>query len=166
LAYDPFIEPHVFEDLGVNSVTLDRLLEESDFVAIHASLNPTSFHLIGLDQLRKMKRTTFIVNTARGAIIDEHSLITALSEECIAGAGLDVTEFEPVQPDNPLLKFENVVFTGHRAGSSRESNVIWGIRPAEEVSRIMRREWPIGLVNPEIKEQYTAKWGSMGISGE
>jgi D-3-phosphoglycerate dehydrogenase len=161
LAYDPFIESHFFQDLGVTQVSLDRLLEESDFVAIHASLNPTSYHMIGLEQLRKMKREAFIVNTARGAIIEEQSLVTALSEEYIAGAGLDVTESEPVQPDNPLLKFENVVFTGHRAGSSRESSVVWAIRPAEEVSRIMRHEWPIGLVNPEIKERFTAKWGSM-----
>jgi D-3-phosphoglycerate dehydrogenase / 2-oxoglutarate reductase len=166
LAYDPFIAAHIFEDMGVTSVSLDRLLEESDFVAIHADLNSTSFHLIGLEQLQKMKREAFIVNTARGAIIDQQALVTALSKEYIAGAGLDVVESEPLQSDNPLLKFENVVFTGHRAGSSRESAVIWAIRPAEEVSRMMRGEWPVSLVNPEVKERYTAKWGSLSLPRE
>ena len=161
LAYDPYIESHYFEQLGVTPVSLDRLLKESDFVAIHADLNPTSRHMIGLEQFKEMKQTAFIVNTARGAIIDEQALLTALSDGYIAGAGLDVTESEPVQSDNPLLKYENVIFTGHRAGSSSESSVVWGIRPAEEVSRIMRHEWPIGLVNPEVKERYTAKWGEM-----
>lgn len=161
LAYDPYIENEVIIKNGAIPVSLDRLLEESDFIAIHASLTPTSRHMLGHEQFKKMKQTAFIVNTARGAIIDENALFTALSEGRIAGAGLDVTEIEPVQLDNPLLKFENVIFTGHKAGSSRESGVLWGIRPAEEVARIMRREWPIGLVNPEVKKKYIAKWGNM-----
>ena len=161
LAYDPYIESERMIKMGVTPVSLDSLLEESDFVAIHADLNPTSQHMMGLEQFRKMKQTAFIVNTARGAIIDEKALFTALSEGWIAGAGLDVNETEPVQLDNLLLKFENVIFTGHKAGSSRESNVIWAERPAEEVERIMRDEWPIGLVNSEVKEKYIAKWGKM-----
>jgi D-3-phosphoglycerate dehydrogenase / 2-oxoglutarate reductase len=161
LAYDPFIDVKWFEKFQVTPASLDNLLEESDFIAIHADLNSSSLHMIGLEQFKKMKPVAFIVNTARGPIIDEQALMTAISEGYIAGAGLDVNEPEPVQPDNPLLKFDNVIFTGHRAGSSRESRVIWGIRPAEEVARIMRREWPVGLVNPEVKDKYVVKWGSM-----
>jgi D-3-phosphoglycerate dehydrogenase / 2-oxoglutarate reductase len=161
LTYDPYVEKDVFKQYDVQPVELNTLLEKSDFIAIHASLNPTSFHLLGLEQLRKMKPTAFIVNTARGAIIDESALIPVLSDGGIAGAGLDVTEREPLPADSPLTRLNNVILTGHRAGSSLESNVIWGIRPAEDVARMMRREWPIGLVNPEVKEKFVAKWGSM-----
>lgn len=161
LAYDPYVENELILQTGATPVSLNRLLEESDFIAIHASLTPTSRHLFGLEQFKKMKPTAFIVNTARGSIINEKALFTAISEGWIAGAGLDVTETEPVQLDNPLLKYENVIFTGHKAGSSRESGVLWGTRPAEEVVRIMRDEWPIGLVNPEVKAKFIAKWGQM-----
>jgi D-3-phosphoglycerate dehydrogenase / 2-oxoglutarate reductase len=161
VAYDPYVSKNVFEKYNVKAADLNSLLENSDFISIHASLNATSHHLLGLEQFRKMKRTAFIVNTARGAIIDEPALVSALSDGYIAGAGLDVTEREPLPADTPLTKLNNVVLTGHRAGSSRESNVIWGIRPAEDVSRMMRNEWPIGLVNPEVKERFAAKWGRM-----
>jgi D-3-phosphoglycerate dehydrogenase len=161
LSYDPYVNKDVFEKYNVQPVDLNSLLEKSDFIAIHASLNPTSWHLLGLDQFRKMKQTAFIINTARGAIIDEAALVSALSDGHIAGAGLDVTEREPLPLDSPLTKLNNVILTGHRAGSSRESNVIWGRRPAEDISRMMRREWPIGLVNPEVKESFVAKWGQM-----
>ncbi|MBN1192061.1 MAG: C-terminal binding protein [Dehalococcoidales bacterium] len=161
LSSDPFVEKEVFERFGVEKADLDKLLEKSDFIAIHASLNSTSFHLMGPDQFNKMKPTAFVINTARGAIIDEPALVSALSDGNIAGAGLDVTEQEPLPPDSPLTKLNNVILTGHRAGSSRESNVIWGKRPAEDIARMMRCEWPVGLVNPEVKEKFVAKWGPM-----
>jgi D-3-phosphoglycerate dehydrogenase len=166
LAYDPYIDDKWFEKLNVKKVSLDQLLKESDFISIHANLTEESRHLIGLEQLKKMKPQAFIVNTSRGGIIDEQALCAALSERMIAGAGLDVVEVEPVRADNPLSKFNNVILTGHRAGSSRESSIIWGIRPAEEVSRIMRGEWPYGLVNLEVKEKYTKKWGKMNEPGD
>jgi len=166
LAYDPYVDRKTFKDMKVKQVGLDRLLEESDFISIHASLTPDSKHLIGLEQLKNMKRGAFIVNTARGGIIDEQALYTALTEGYIAGAGLDVTDPEPVHPDNPLLKLENVIFTGHRAGSSRESSVVWGIQPAQEVARMIRGEWPLSLVNPEVKERYIVKWGKMNEPGD
>jgi len=164
LAYDPYVDRDEFEKLNVNKVSLERLLEESDFISIHANLTEDSRHLIGLEQFKKMKRNAYIVNTARGGIIDEQALCTALSEGYIAGAGLDVTDPEPVPADSPLSKFDNVILTGHRAGSSLESYIIWGKQPAEEVSRIMRGEWPLGLVNPEVKDRYIAKWGKMSES--
>ena len=164
VAYDPYVNKDEFKKLNVNQVSLERLLAESDFISIHANLTEESRHLIGLEQLKKMKRSAFIVNTARGGIIDEQALCTALSEGYIAGAGLDVTDLEPVPVGSPLCKFDNVILTGHRAGSSRESYIIWGKRPAEEVSRIMRGEWPLGLVNPEVKDRYIAKWGEMSES--
>ena len=164
VAYDPYVNKDEFKKLNVNQVSLERLFAESDFISIHANLTEESRHLIGLEQLKKMKRSAFIVNTARGGVIDEQALCTALSEGYIAGAGLDVTDLEPVPVGSPLCKFDNVILTGHRAGSSRESYIIWGKRPAEEVSRIMRGEWPLGLVNREVKDRYIAKWGEMSES--
>lgn len=161
LAFDPYIDKKIFNKLNVNQVSLDTLLAESDYISVHASLTKESRHLIGLEQFKKMKRNAYIVNTARGGLIDEQALCTALSEGYIAGAGLDVTDPEPVPLDSPLKKFDNIVLTGHHAGSSYESSIVWGTQPAEEVSRMMRNEWPIGLVNPEVKKKYMAKWGKM-----
>jgi D-3-phosphoglycerate dehydrogenase / 2-oxoglutarate reductase len=163
LAYDPFLDGSEFEKQNVKQVQLDTLMRESDYVAILASLNQTNVHMIGLEQLKSMKPTAFIVNTARGSIIDEPALITALSEGYIAGAGLDVNDPEPILPDNPLLKMENVILTGHRASSSRESGIVMGRRPAEELTRIMHEEWPIGLINPEVKDRLLAKWGKLRV---
>jgi D-3-phosphoglycerate dehydrogenase len=161
LAYDPYVDKGLFEELNVEKVTLDRLLEESDFISIHANLTPENRHLIGLEQFKKMKRSAFIINTARGAILDERALYTALSDGYIAGAGLDVTDPEPLPVDSPLLNFDNVILTGHNAGSSPESQAAMWTVPIEELSRVMHGEWPFGLVNPEVKEKYTAKWGEM-----
>jgi phosphoglycerate dehydrogenase-like enzyme len=159
LAYDPFVEKSSCEKLNVKMVSLDELLEESDFISIHANLTPENKHLLGLEQFKKMKRSAFIINTARGAIIDERALYSALSEGFIAGAGLDVTDPEPVALDSPLLKFDNVILTGHHAGDSPESKAASATQSAEEVSRVMRGEWPFGLVNLEVKEKYIVKWG-------
>jgi D-3-phosphoglycerate dehydrogenase len=161
LAFDPYIDESLFQKLNVEKVSLDRLLEESDFISIHANLTPENRHLIGLEQFKKMKRTAIIINTARGAIIDEPALCTALTEGYLAGAGLDVTDPEPVSADSPLMKFDNVILTGHHAGNSRESNAALAVLPVKEVSRVMRGEWPFGLVNPAVKEKYVAKWGKM-----
>ncbi len=161
LAFDPYVDNNIFKKLDVRQVDLDTLLAKSDFISIHASLTKESRHLIGLEQFKKMKRNAYIVNTSRGGIIDEQALCTALSEGYIAGVGLDVTDPEPVPLNSPLKKFDNVILTGHHAGSSLESSIVWGMQPAEEISRIMRSEWPIGLVNPEVKEKYIAKWGKM-----
>lgn len=166
LAYDPYADQGSFEELKVENVSLDKLLEESDFISIHASLTPESRHLIGLEKFKKMKRSAYIVNTARGGIIDQKALYTALSEGYLAGAGLDVTDPEPVPVDSPLLKFENVILTGHRAGSSTEVDVAWATRPVEELLRVRRGEWPLGLVNPEVKGKYIEKWGQMSEPGD
>jgi D-3-phosphoglycerate dehydrogenase len=161
LAYDPYVEDNAFNELGVMGVSLERLLQESDYISVHANLSEESRHLIGLEQFKKMKRSAFIVNTARGGIIDEKALYTALAEGYLAGAGLDVTDPEPVPLDSPLFKFENVIVTGHRAGSSYEADIAWATQPAEELSRIIRGEWPRGLVNPEVKGKFVSKWGEM-----
>ena len=164
LAYDPYVDRGVAGELKVEKVSLEQLLEEADFISIHANLTSETRHLIGLEEFKKIKRHAFIINTSRGPIIDEPALCTALSEGYIAGAGLDVTDTEPPPIDSPLLKFENVIVTGHNAGTSPEAYIAMWTLPLEQIARVIRREWPIGLVNPEIKEKYIAKWGRMSES--
>jgi D-3-phosphoglycerate dehydrogenase len=161
MAYDPYVDRATGRGLNVEMVGLDRLLEESDFISIHANITPETRKMLGLKEFRKMKRSTFIINTSRGAIINEPDLYTALSEGYIAGAGLDVTEQEPLARDHPLLKFDNVILTGHNAGGSPDSyTAMWNF-PVEEIERVIRREWPVGLVNPEVKPKFVEKWGQM-----
>jgi len=159
IAYDPYVSAEVAKEIGVEMVDLERLLQESDYVCIHAALTPENERMFGLDQFRKMKRTAFLINTARGALVDSNALYTALLEGLIAGAGLDVTEPEPINPDNALLKLENVVFTGHSAYFSEASVVEQRKRPVEEIARVLTGAWPLGLVNPQVKEKFTLRWG-------
>ena len=159
IACSPHVPDTLFETFKVESVELDRLLEESDFVSMHTALTPETRHMMGLEQFRTMKRTAYFINTARGELVDEKALYTALSEGLIAGAGLDVLEVEPPGRDNPLLKLNNVFITGHFAYYSEESREELFRWPWEEVARLLRGEWPQGLVNAQVKEIFSAKWG-------
>jgi phosphoglycerate dehydrogenase-like enzyme len=106
-------------DAGIGErVTLDNLLRASDFVSLHVPLTGETRHLIGERELRLMKRTAILVNTARGPIVDQAALARALREGIIAGAGLDVTEVEPIPPDDPLLSAPNVVILPHIGSAS------------------------------------------------
>jgi phosphoglycerate dehydrogenase-like enzyme len=113
LAADPYITPEQAASLGVELVDLDTLLSESDFVCINCPLTEQTYHMIGAAQLRRMKPTAFLVNTARGPIIDQAVLIRALQENWIAGAALDVFEEEPLPLPNPLAAMDNVILTPH-----------------------------------------------------
>ena len=160
-AYDPYVSEEAAEELEVEMLNLEEMLAASDYISIHANLTAETRHLINAERLKLVKENAYIINTARGAIVDESALSTALKEKRLAGAALDTTDPEPMEPDNPLLKLDNVILTGHSAHSSPEGFLHRMIRPSEEVARVMRGEWPIGLVNPEIREKYIAKWGEM-----
>ena len=160
IAYAPHVPSILFKTFKVESVELDQLLKESDFVSMHTILTPETKHMMGLQQFKKMKPTAYFINTARGELVDEKALYTALSEGIIAGAGLDVLEAEPPSPDNPLLKLNNVLITGHFAYYSEESREELFRWPWEEVARVLQGEWPQGLVNPQVKEKFSVKWGA------
>jgi len=162
IAYDPYVPAEVVEATGVELVDFNRLLEESDFVSVHAALTPENEGMFGLEQFKKMKPTAFLINTARGALVDTDALFTALTEGLIAGAGLDVTEPEPINTDNSLLKLENVIFTGHSAYFSESAVAEQWKRPVEEIARVLTGEWPRALVNPQVKEKFTSRWGRLG----
>lgn len=114
-AYDPFVSAKEMEKKGVVKATLDEIMTESDFVSIHTPLIQDTYHLIGASQLNMMKKTAFIVNTSRGPVIDEDSLVKALQSGQIAGAFLDVTEEEPLDERHPLRELKQVVLTPHAA---------------------------------------------------
>jgi phosphoglycerate dehydrogenase-like enzyme len=113
LATDPFVEPAAVAALGAELVSLERLLEASDFVVATVLLNAQTRHLMNAKRFAQMKRSAYFINLSRGPICDEAALIAALRSGTIAGAGIDVFEQEPVAPDNPLLKMDNVLLTPH-----------------------------------------------------
>jgi D-3-phosphoglycerate dehydrogenase / 2-oxoglutarate reductase len=158
ISYDPYVTPDVMSAIGVESVSLERLLVESDFVSVHTPLTPNTRHLIGTEQFRLMKKTAYFINASRGAVVDENALYRTLADDRIAGAGLDVLEKEPVDMNNPLLKLDNVILTGHSAHYSDQAWHQQSHIPVEEVRRIMSGEWPLGLVNPQVKTNYLARW--------
>jgi len=160
IVYSPHVSDSLFKKLEVESVGLDQLLEESDFVSLHTALTSETKYMIGIEQFKKMKTTAYLINTARGELVDEKALYTALSQGLIAGAGLDVLNPEPPSLDNPLLKLDNVLITGHFAYYSEESREELFMQPWEEVVRVLKGEWPRSLVNPEVKERFRAKWGT------
>jgi phosphoglycerate dehydrogenase-like enzyme len=113
IAADPFVAPAVVRDFGARMVPLDTLMAEADFVVVTALLTPETRHLVNADRLARMKPSSYFLNLGRGPLVDEMALIAVLQAGRIAGAGLDVTEMEPIQPDNPLLRMENVIITPH-----------------------------------------------------
>jgi phosphoglycerate dehydrogenase-like enzyme len=150
IAYDPYLKPETVAYVGVTLADLDTVLAESDFVSISCPLNEKTRHLIGEKELRKMKPTAFLVNTARGPIIDEPVLLRALRERWIQGAALDVFDQEPTPPDNPLLKLDNVIVTAHGiAFTDQFLAKVWEII-AGQIASLMRGEMPEGVVNREV----------------
>ncbi len=159
IAYDPHVSADVFRKFDVEQVTLDRLLTESDIVSVHAPLTPETDHLLGLEQLKKMKPAACLINTGRGAVVDHEALYIALSEGYISMAAVDVTEPEPVPADSPLLTLDNFICTAHSAGISPQSFAELQRRPGEEIIRWAKGEWPVGLLDPRMKETYRQRWG-------
>ncbi len=161
LAYDPYVPRELAEPLGVEMVDWKRLLRESDFLSIHAALTPETRHIMDAGAFKEMKPTACLINTARGGFVDEAALCQALKEGEIAMVALDVTDVEPPGLQSALLGMDNVIITAHSAFFSPDSEAERWYRPTEEVARIMKREWPRSLVNPQAREKHVARWGSM-----
>jgi D-3-phosphoglycerate dehydrogenase len=156
IAYDPYIKPEARQ--GAKFVeTLEELLKQSDIVSLHVFLSQDTKHLFNEETFRKMKKTAFLVNTSRGAVIDERKLYEALTKGWIAGAALDVMEEEPPKRDNPLLKLENVIITPHISYYTLESLLDQRKRTAEEVARALQGLSPLHPVNPEVLQSADKK---------
>lgn len=146
-AYDPY----VFEtDLDVSFVDFDVLLETSDFISLHAPLTDETHHLFGENEFGKMKKSAFLINTARGPIVDEKELYKALKTGEIAGAGLDVMEQEPPDQDNPLLPLDNLIVSSHIAWYSDDSRLLLQLETTRAVVAVLKGGKPRSLVNPEV----------------
>ena len=154
LAYDPFISGEYAKRFGAELLgELVPLLTTSDYVTIHAPLTPLTENMIGEKELRMMKTDAFIINTARGGIVDEAALYQALTQNRIRGAGLDVFLKEPPTPDgNPLLDLDTVLVTPHVAGGTKEAAIKTATIAAEEIVRVLSGRRPKFPVNPEIYE--------------
>jgi len=151
LGYDPYVDESLAKEHGITLVSLPELLKESDFISVHALLNKETRHLMGEKEFKQMKPTAYFINTARGPVVDEPALIKALQEKQIAGAGLDVFEKEPVDPDNPLLKMDNVVVTPHSASDSDAAFKQLPIIVGQEAARVLSGQWPKNAVNLTVK---------------
>jgi len=160
IAFDRTCPRTIFDEVGVAPVTLEYLLEKSDFVIIAASFSAEAKHLMGTEQFRKMKPTAYLINIARGSFVDEKALYTALSEGYIAGAALDVVDAEPecMPPDHPLLTLDNVIVTAHSAYYSEQSAATYKQRIYEAVANVVNGKYPDWLINPEVKENFQKRW--------
>ena len=150
LAADPFVDSSTVESFGGSLVELEQLLGESDFVSLHTPLSDQTRNMIGRDELAAMKREAFLINAARGPLIDEEALYSALTNGVIAGAGLDVMVDNVPSQEHPLLALENVIITPHVAFFSQESTLELEQRAAAEVVRVMHGEMPDNLVNSAV----------------
>jgi len=149
LGYDPYADPLVTKEAGVELVTLDYLLSVSDIVSVHAASTPETKGLMGADELALMKPTAYLVNTARGPIVDESALYEALYHGCIAGAALDVFAEEPVSRDNPLVALDRVLATPHLGGATAEVVVKHSRMIAEDIKTYASGQCPKRALNPE-----------------
>jgi D-3-phosphoglycerate dehydrogenase len=154
LAFDPFVSPERAQALGVELVdNLADVLSVSDVVSLHCPSMPETYRLINATTLGQMKRGSFLVNVARGALIDEAALLDALQSGHLAGAGLDVFDPEPPAPDNPLLSLPNVVCTTHVGSYTSAGVTKMQTQTAEQIIQFIQGERPPNVVNPSI-------WGS------
>jgi len=157
LASDPITPKKVVESHGAKLVSLTELLEKSDFVTLHAPLTPATEKMIGPKEFDLMKDDSFLINAARGPLIDESALYDALSNGKIGGAGLDVmVENEPAK-DHPLMQLENLLITPHTAFFSQESTLELEQRAASEVVRVYKNTMPENLVNKEVLDHPNPK---------
>ena len=157
LAYDPFLGAEAIAAAGARRVELDDLLAESDFVSLHTPLIPETRNMIGARQLSMMQPDAFVINCARGGLIDEDALYDALTSGEIAGVGVDVIENIDPPLDHRLLQLENVIVTPHTAFFSQEAVLELEERAAAEVASVFDGKMPDNVVNPDVLSQPTLR---------
>jgi phosphoglycerate dehydrogenase-like enzyme len=160
LAYDPWVAPEVAEQCNVRLVSLDELLAESDFVSIHCPLTSDTRELINAQQIAQMKPTAFLINTARGGIVDEEALYEALAQRRIAGAAIDCFENEPVKSPHRLGELDNVILAPHSIAWTNELFRDVGRTAWRAIVDLAHGVRPSGVVNPEVFDSsgFQAKW--------
>ncbi len=152
VAYDPMPDEEFAQEHNVSFVTLDELISTSDFVSLHANLTEETRGMIGEAELRRMRATAYLINTGRGALVDETALVRALKEGWIAGAGLDVYAQEPLPKDHELSQLDNCVLTPHCGSSAIESIRATSKLAVDNVLMVLRGERCPHALNPEVYE--------------
>lgn len=149
--FDPYVPQQKTEQSGYKKIEkLDDLLKESDFVAICTALTRETTNLIGAEELASLKVTAFLVNSARGGIVNEQELYNCLLKKRIAGAACDAFVVEPPPPDSPLLTLDNFIATPHIGGVTEESVLRMTIQAAEEIMRVLQGQRPLYAINPDV----------------
>jgi D-3-phosphoglycerate dehydrogenase / 2-oxoglutarate reductase len=163
LAFDPFVSQERMAAMGVEKRdSLTALAKEVDFLSLHINLINETKHLINETVLRAMKPGAFLINCARGPVVDEKALVKALQEKWITGAATDVFEEEPVNPENPLLTMPNVIVTPHIGGVTVQSSVRRGSELVKRILEVFDGKKPEGLVNPDVWPAYLKRLASIG----
>ncbi|MCL4249360.1 MAG: dehydrogenase [Anaerolineae bacterium] len=153
LAYSPHADPAQAAALGVTLTTLETVMREADIVSIHSNLTPEKYHMISAEHLALMKSNAYLVNVARGALIDQAALVEALRERRIAGAGLDVYEVEPLPADDPLTQLDNVLLTPHFAPATADVWKAGGEQVARGILQAARGQVPDNVINREVLDR-------------
>jgi len=147
IAYDPYVSK---VDGGIKLIEFSQLLSDSDFISIHVPLTAETRHSFGENELKKMKKTAYLINTSRGPIVDEKALYQALKNRWIAGAALDVMEKEPPDWNSSLLQLDNLIITPHISFYSEESYVELKTKVAQTVLSVLKGELPKAMANPQV----------------
>lgn len=156
LAYTRTPDETFAKKYGITYTSLEPLLSTSDIICLTASLTPETYHMIGEAQFELMKKTAFFINVARGELVDETALYSALKNERIAGAGIDVFEEEPLY-QSPLFELNNVVLTPHQAGLTHSGKVGAALRAARNALQVLAGEIPKDAINPEAAERWNVR---------
>jgi D-3-phosphoglycerate dehydrogenase len=157
VAHDPYLRPEQGSALGVELVSLPDLLRQADYLSIHCPLTQATRRLIGAAQLALMKPSAYLINMARGPVVDQAALGQALMQGSLAGAAVDVLEQEPPAADEALLKLPNVMVTPHTSSWSAESIVQLRQGAVRNVVQVLRGEAPTAVVNPDVLPRVTGK---------
>jgi len=156
IAHDPYVKEGG-EPLPARLVSLEELLQQSDYVSLNSPLTQETFHLIGGRELGQMKPSAVLINTARGPVVDEAALVKALREKRIAAAGLDVFEVEPLPASSPLLELDNVILTPHTAGISWKSAQTVRTEVGKAAADLLAGRWPRYVANRDVKPRVALK---------
>lgn len=154
LVYDPYIDSDAINELGAKPQELEDLVKQSDIITLHCPVLPDTMGLMNAQRIASMKPTSYLVNTAGAAIVDQDAIVKSLKEGHITGAAFDVYDTWPVQSDNPLLKLDNVILTPHMGGATDETILRYSLMIAEDIERFLRGERPKNLLNPQAWDKF------------
>jgi phosphoglycerate dehydrogenase-like enzyme len=153
IAHDPYADKAAAAELGIRLVSIEELFRQADVLAVNCPLTPDTHHIVNSERLALMKPTAYFINTARGPIVDQKALTQALKEGRIAGAGLDVFEQEPTDPNDPLLKLDNIITAPHALCWTDQCFAGNGAADVKAVLDVMKGRLPRGIVNREVTER-------------